>query len=382
MVPNRTEAKSILEKLANGNKDENTVALIGALAYSFLIQGHSDHVNSTMGPYLDVLSSTNCDDHVIHWSDDQVDGLLANTVAWTKVGDTRRALRSMILALTPSFTARGASHSYSHEHVASSLSKSFALADSRVFSHPCQGYQMHPIIDLINHSHQNNVKWYMPDDAKARVIATRDIDQGEEIFASYGIKPSWDWGADYGFCPDSRSWDDYVAIPLFPLSLNLSEDMEFSLLERLYDSVQGNAILPLTIRKSDSMTKSMRPCILWKRSTPMSELLPIFNPVARVMQGIEKENRVISQNELLQNQDGYDSDMGYEIVLDCLISRLEYLHAGSLISMEWIQRNHETVENARVFLSNRLREAEWNACIDMKTQLEGHVRTTKGSLLA
>jgi hypothetical protein len=256
--------------------------------------------------------------------------------------------------------------------------KSFALADSRVFSHPSQGYQLHPIIDLINHSDQSNIKWYMPDDARARVVATRDIMKGEEILANYGLKPSWDWGADYGFCPDQSGLQDFVAIPLFPLSLNITEDVESEILERLIDTMHNSIVLSLTGRKSQSFhEKVMRPCIIWRSSAVLSDLIPIYKPIARVLDVMERENRIISREEMLHKQDDCNVDKVYQLVVDCLSSRLEYLHESSMIAMEWMQLNNAKIRKGRVYLADRLRDAEWNACMRMKVNLETMVHMAK-----
>jgi len=383
LIPNEIQTKtSVLEKLINGGNDDKTMALIGALTCACLLKDHCENVNAAIGPYWNVLATTNCQDHVLYWSQEEVDSLLMNTISWTKVGDTHQALRKMKQVLGPSLTSDTSMSLYrtlSQDDVMSTIQKSLALAVSRVFSHPSYGYQMLPVIDLLNHSHENNVQWCMQDDARAMVVAVRDIKQGEELYSSYGKKGSWDWGTDYGFCPDRHSWNDSVAIPLLPLSLNLSEDMISSISEWLYDSLRHRVdILSLTIQRSqdDSKSRVIRPCIIWKMSRPLSELLAIYNPIVQVLEDLGCDNHIIPRSKKLRldNKDALDSYRGYELALDCLISRLEYLNQGSLISKQWINNHNDKVSDWRIILSNNLREAEWDTCIDMKRRLELHLR--------
>lgn len=100
------------------------------------------------------------------------------------------------------------------------------LVGSRIFGYLKYGIEtsgMVPYIDLLNHSGDQNTIWCWNDKLDAFVlIATRNINKGEELTDNYGVKTNIELLLYYGFTIFSN--------PASTLSFNLSEiDYTFSL---------------------------------------------------------------------------------------------------------------------------------------------------------
>jgi len=69
-----------------------------------------------------------------------------------------------------------------------------------------------PLIDMINHSSDENVTIDRVEDA-LEIRATREIQVGEELNFSYHSRPSRFWLVEYGFIPDDNVYDDLDISP-------------------------------------------------------------------------------------------------------------------------------------------------------------------------
>lgn len=92
------------------------------------------------------------------------------------------------------------------------------MTGSRIFDYLKYGNEtsgMIPYIDLLNHSGDQNTIWYWDDSLDAFVlVATRNINKGEELTDNYGVKTNIDLLLYYEFTIGSN--------PISILSFNLN----------------------------------------------------------------------------------------------------------------------------------------------------------------
>ena len=68
-----------------------------------------------------------------------------------------------------------------------------------------------PFADLLNHKRPRQTQWYYDDRLESFVIqATEDIQEGSEIFDSYGKKTNARFLLNYGFCLDDNDTSEYI----------------------------------------------------------------------------------------------------------------------------------------------------------------------------
>ena len=68
-----------------------------------------------------------------------------------------------------------------------------------------------PFADLLNHKRPRQTQWYYDDHLESFVIqATEDIQEGSEIFDSYGKKTNARFLLNYGFCLDDNDTSEYI----------------------------------------------------------------------------------------------------------------------------------------------------------------------------
>ena len=68
-----------------------------------------------------------------------------------------------------------------------------------------------PFADLLNHKRPRQTQWYYDDKLESFVIqATEDIQEGNEIFDSYGKKTNARFLLNYGFCLDDNDTSEYI----------------------------------------------------------------------------------------------------------------------------------------------------------------------------
>ena len=77
------------------------------------------------------------------------------------------------------------------------------LAASRRYGEKIRGKSediLVPFADMINHKHPGaKTKWDYVEKRGFFITATADIQKGEEVFISYGVKSSAEWFMNYGF---------------------------------------------------------------------------------------------------------------------------------------------------------------------------------------
>ena len=68
-----------------------------------------------------------------------------------------------------------------------------------------------PFADLLNHKRPRQTQWYYDDKLESFVIqATEDIQEGSEIFDSYGRKTNARFFLNYGFCLEDNDTSEYI----------------------------------------------------------------------------------------------------------------------------------------------------------------------------
>ena len=67
-----------------------------------------------------------------------------------------------------------------------------------------------PFADLLNHKRPKQTQWYYDDSIESFVIqATENIEEGNEIFDSYGKKTNARFLLHYGFCLDDNDASEF-----------------------------------------------------------------------------------------------------------------------------------------------------------------------------
>ena len=102
------------------------------------------------------------------------------------------------------------------------FSEARMLISSRIFGISIGEYKtdvLAPFADLLNHKRPRQTQWYYDDVINAFVIqAIEDIQEGSEIFDSYGKKTNARFLLNYGFCLDDNDTSEYL------LSVELNEN--------------------------------------------------------------------------------------------------------------------------------------------------------------
>ena len=82
-----------------------------------------------------------------------------------------------------------------------------------------------PFADLLNHKRPRQTQWYYDDNFESFVIqATEDIQEGSEIFDSYGKKTNARFLLNYGFCLEDNDTSEFVMTIAFNESYPLFEE--------------------------------------------------------------------------------------------------------------------------------------------------------------
>eukprot|EP00958_Prasinococcus_capsulatus_P016813 scaffold1883_cov396-Prasinococcus_capsulatus_cf.AAC.15 len=84
------------------------------------------------------------------------------------------------------------------------------VVHSRTFRHEGERFML-PLIDLINHDFEReNVQWVRRDDRSIDLAVNRRIEQGEQLYVSYGDRNSDDFLVYYGFVPDQNPFETFI----------------------------------------------------------------------------------------------------------------------------------------------------------------------------
>jgi histone-lysine N-methyltransferase SETD3 len=107
------------------------------------------------------------------------------------------------------------------------FSEARMLISSRIFGISIGEYKtdvLAPFADLLNHKRPRQTQWYYDDVINAFVIqAIEDIQEGSEIFDSYGKKTNARFLLNYGFCLDNNDSHEYPLTVVFNESYPMFE---------------------------------------------------------------------------------------------------------------------------------------------------------------
>ena len=107
------------------------------------------------------------------------------------------------------------------------FSEARMLISSRIFGISIGEYKtdvLAPFADLLNHKRPGQTQWYYDDVINAFVIqAIEDIQEGSEIFDSYGKKTNARFLLNYGFCLDNNDSHEYPLTVVFNESYPMFE---------------------------------------------------------------------------------------------------------------------------------------------------------------
>ncbi|KAL7508069.1 hypothetical protein ACHAXN_005147 [Cyclotella atomus] len=178
--------------------------------------------------------------HFLFWTEDEIEILLAGTIAQTKAREIRAGVGLILRDWSASFLQEH-SPSISQKEILNAVFSSFASVLSRSFGDAAgrdldgKGRMLVPLVDMLNHDSETpNVSWRwhvgegdedMIEEGKGDIAVTtlRDVKKGEELTKCYGWRPAWDIASSYGFVPRlvKERWE-CSAIPLFPTVLDLA----------------------------------------------------------------------------------------------------------------------------------------------------------------
>lgn len=195
--------KALVEKAGPGG---NTVALAGFIAKERLKSFSSDIVinGSTYGPYLETLPwerGVNNQEHILYWSDDEVESLLEGTMSYGEAVDLRQEVAIAIKVLDtiigrPVGTIlfpwqKDNSPRKPVEGLPEAVKAAFVCLLTRAFqdendSASGDEEKLVPLLDMLQHSDQPNVSHIMrKDDGTVEVRARRSLAAGEELMNQY-----------------------------------------------------------------------------------------------------------------------------------------------------------------------------------------------------
>ena len=97
--------------------------------------------------------------------------------------------------------------------------KARMIISSRIFGISINNYKtdvLVPFADLLNHKRPRQTQWYYDNKIKSFVIqATEDIEQGKEIYDSYGKKTNGRFLLNYGFAIENNDSSEYALSVIF-----------------------------------------------------------------------------------------------------------------------------------------------------------------------
>ena len=104
------------------------------------------------------------------------------------------------------------------------------LISSRIFGISINDHKtdvLAPFADLLNHKRPRQTQWYFDDNLESFVIqATEDIQEGNEIFDSYGRKTNARFLLNYGFCLEENDTNEFMLKITFNENYPLFEEKQ------------------------------------------------------------------------------------------------------------------------------------------------------------
>lgn len=190
--------KTLIEKAGPGG---NTVAMAGFIAKERLKSLKPDEDDSAYGPYLATLPwerGVNNQEHILYWSDDEIESLLTGTMSYGEAVDLRREVAVAIKVLDtiigrPVSTflfpwQKDDSPRMPVEGLPEAVRAAFVCLLTRAFQDDDDGDEekLVPLLDMLQHSDQPNVSHQMrKDDGTVEVRARRSLEPGDELLNQY-----------------------------------------------------------------------------------------------------------------------------------------------------------------------------------------------------
>jgi hypothetical protein len=208
--------KNLLDKVGPGGE---TVVLAGFLAKEWLVQQHNTKIDldgSSQRPkqyrdaqfaaYLEILPWTrfsNQQEHILYWTDEEVDYNLMGTMCYQEALDLRAEVKLAIRVLNgivgseireyrgelPKFNfpwEAPAEPNKIVEGLAEAVQGSFVSLLTRAFLDGDEDEKLVPLLDLLQHSETPNIRHVTSEeDGTVEVRARRDLEAGEELLNQY-----------------------------------------------------------------------------------------------------------------------------------------------------------------------------------------------------
>ena len=191
----------LIEKAGPGG---NTVAMAGFIAKERLnsLKPSGEDSGSEYGPYLATLPwerGVNNQEHILYWSDDEIETMLTGTMCYGEAVDLRREVALAIKVLDTIIGRKVAtsvlfpwqtdnSPRKPVEGLPEAVKAAFVCLLTRAFQDDGGGDEekLVPLLDMLQHSDQPNVSHVMrKDDGTVEVRARRSIEAGEELLNQY-----------------------------------------------------------------------------------------------------------------------------------------------------------------------------------------------------
>lgn len=191
--------QKLIDKAGPGG---NTVAMAGFIAKERLKSLKSEEAENDYGPYLATLPwerGVNNQDHVLYWSDEELETLLAGTMCYGEATDLRA---EVVLAIKVLDTIIGRPIDDGNfkfpwqkeenprqpvEGLPEAVKAAFVCLLTRAFQDDNGDEEkLVPLLDMLQHSDQPNVSHVMQkDDGTVEVRARRSLNAGEELLNQY-----------------------------------------------------------------------------------------------------------------------------------------------------------------------------------------------------
>lgn len=243
--------KALIEKAGPGGF---TVAFAGYLAKEYLLSRDDQHWKKQQSPsqYRSYLSSlpwgAKNQDHILFWSDQQIEGLLAGSLCYEEATGLRKEvflarkvltsiLQPIILresATTTNnnpfsflFSPQQRSNSHRIQEIGDAITAAFVILLTRSFEEDFVSQaastvlserpeRLIPILDMLNHDSIASITYSTHNETgTVEVRASRDITQGEELFNCYrqvdvSNMPYHRFFTRFGFVPGFTTHEDII----------------------------------------------------------------------------------------------------------------------------------------------------------------------------
>lgn len=239
--------KALIKKAGPGSE---TVALAGYLAKEYLI--HLEGKETVFGPYFDTLPwerGINGQEHVLFWSQEDVENYLDDTMCWADSNDLRAEVKLasdllnsivgpwVLKARVPEAEENGKASFWDWlqppaptvsgpvKGLKQAVTGAFVVLLTRAFDDdfmskkeleesakenkdesPKEAERLIPILDMFNHSNEPSIRYSTNSEGSVEVLARRDLVKGEEIYNQYRKEeeetmPKHRFFSRFGFVP-------------------------------------------------------------------------------------------------------------------------------------------------------------------------------------